>query len=285
MSTARVDALLAEGARQLPGAEARFEAELLLGHALGRDRAWLFAHARDAVDAAAAARFVSLCARRARGEPVAYIIGRRGFWTLDLAVTPDTLVPRPETELLVEAALARLPLDPRSLKRPLQIADLGTGSGAIALSLASERPLATVLATDASAAALAVAGANARDNAIDNVRFVQGDWLQPLAGLRFDLIASNPPYVAEGDPHLGEGDLRFEPAMALSSGSDGLDALRTIISGAPLHLEPGGVLLVEHGLEQGPSVRALFSSAGFLGVETLRDLEQRERITLGAMPS
>lgn len=276
MSGASVAGLLAEGTRRLRGAEARFEAELLLGHALGRDRAWLFAHARDQVDEAAATRFLAFCQRRARGEPVAYLLGRRGFWTLDLAVTPDTLVPRPETELLVEAALARLPTG-----KALRVADLGTGSGAVALAIASERPQAVVLATDASAAALAVARGNAARNGIANLRFAEGDWLQPLAGLRFDLIASNPPYVAEGDPHLGEGDLPFEPPMALVSGADGLCALRAIIAGAPAVLVPGGWLLVEHGHEQGGAVRALFLAAGFESVETLRDLEQRERVTLG----
>ena len=276
MSAADVAGLLAEGSQRLRGPDARFEAELLLCHALGRDRAWLFAHADERVDADAAARFHALCARRASGEPVAYLLGHRGFWTLDLAVTADTLVPRPETELLVEAALARLPED-----RPLQVADLGTGTGAIALAIASERPLASVLATDASEAALAVARGNAGRNRIANVRFAAGDWLEPLGGQRFDLVASNPPYVADGDPHLAEGDLPFEPPMALASGADGLDALRCIVAGAPMVLVDGGWLLVEHGHAQGAAVRALFQAHGFAGIETLRDLEQRERVTLG----
>lgn len=280
MSAGSVAGLLAEGTRRLKGPEARFEAELLLGHALGRDRAWLFAHADAQVSGEAAARFGALCTRRAQGEPVAYLLGRRGFWTLDLVVTPDTLVPRTETELLVEAALARLPAD-----RPLRVADLGTGSGAIALAIASERPQASVLATDASAAALAVARGNAQRSAIANVRFALGDWLAPLAGRQFDMVASNPPYVADGDPHLLEGDLPFEPAGALASGVDGLDALRCIVSGAPSVLVPGGWLLVEHGHAQGEAVRALFRAAGLLAVETLRDLEQRDRLTLGHTPA
>ena len=257
----------------------RTDAEWLLLHVLGRPRSWLFAHATDFVDHALVARYTALLARRAQGEPVAYILGQRGFWTLDLAVSPDTLIPRPETELLVELALARL-----SIGQPLRIADLGTGSGAIALALAKERPQAQVVATDASQAALAVARQNAARNGVDNVAFRLGSWLQPLAGKRFDLIASNPPYIAEGDPHLVQGDLRFEPGMALSSGPDGLDAIRTIVQDAPQHLSSGGWLLLEHGLAQGPAIAALLVGAGFESVATAQDLEQRDRVTLGRKP-
>ena len=276
MSGASVAALLAEGTRRLHGPEARFEAELLLCHALRRERAWLFAHADDAVAAQEQARFLALCQRRAEGHPVAHLLGSRGFWTLELEVTADTLVPRPDTELLVEAALERIPAE-----RTAHIADLGTGTGAIALAIASERPLARVLATDASAAALAVAQRNASRNRITTVRFAEGDWLEPLEGQRYDLIASNPPYIADGDPHLLEGDLRFEPRTALASGGDGLDALRTIIRDAPQLLLQDGWLLVEHGHDQGAVVRELFSRAGLIGITTLQDLEQRERVTLG----
>ncbi|HRN62929.1 MAG TPA: peptide chain release factor N(5)-glutamine methyltransferase [Luteimonas sp.] len=271
-----VRSLLAN-ARDLPDPA---EAELLLAHALGRPRGWLYAHAADPLVAADAVRFEALLARRLAGEPVAYLCGRRGFWTLDLAVTPDTLIPRPETELLVELALARLPVD-----RDLQLADLGTGSGAIALALASERPRARVAATDASAAALAVAEGNARDAGLANVSFHPGDWFDALPGRRFDLVASNPPYIAEGDPHLAQGDLRHEPALALSSGADGLDAIRAITAAAPAHLLPGGWLLFEHGLAQGEAVRALLHEAGFVDVATHRDLEGRDRVTLGRLPS
>ena len=255
------------------------DAQLLLAHALGRDRGWLYAHGRDPVDADARARFAALLARRQAGEPVAYLRGRQGFWTLELAVTPDTLIPRPETELLVELALERV-----ADGLPVRTLDMGTGSGAIALALARERPGAEVTATDRSAAALEVARRNAHDHDIGNVRFALGDWYQPVRGMRFGLIASNPPYIADGDGHLERGDLRFEPAGALASGGDGLDALRVIAAGAREHLQPGGWLLVEHGLEQGPAVRALFAEAGLEAVETARDLEDRERVTLGRLP-
>ena len=252
---------------------------MLLAHVLGRTPAWLYAHGGDAIPGAEVLRFHELVERRAAGEPVAYLTGRRGFWTLDLAVTPDTLIPRPETELLVELALERV-----ADGLPARTLDMGTGSGAIALALARERPGAEVTATDRSAAALEVARRNALDHDIGNVRFALGDWYQPVRGMRFGLIASNPPYIADGDGHLERGDLRFEPAGALASGGDGLDALRVIAAGAREHLQPGGWLLVEHGLEQGPAVRALFAEAGLEAVETARDLEDRERVTLGRLP-
>lgn len=254
------------------------EAVLLLGHALQRSPSWLYVHQDSPVAAEEACRFLALVERRSAGEPVAYLTGRRGFWTLDLAVTPDTLIPRPETERLVELALERLP----TASAP-RILDLGTGSGAIALALARERPRARVLATDRSAAALAVARANARDNRVGNVAFAEGDWYAPVGEQRFDLIVSNPPYVAAGDPHLDQGDLRFEPATALSSGRDGLEAMRIIAAGAPARLEPGGWLLVEHGRDQGAPVRALFAAAGLDRVETSRDLEGRDRVTSARM--
>lgn len=267
----RVDDLLRRGRGCLPAGEA----ELLLGHLLARGPAWLFAHGDAAVDVETAARFEALAKRRARGEPVAYLTGRRGFWTLDLQVTPATLIPRAETERLVELALQCLPA------RPCTVADLGTGSGAIALAIASERPDARVVATDASAAALEVARANAAAHGLANVEFRLGDWLAPLQGQRFDLVASNPPYIAEGDAHLAQGDLRHEPPAALASGPDGLDAIRSIVADAPAHLLPGGWLLLEHGHDQGGAVRALLDAAGFVDVRTERDLERRDRVSLG----
>jgi release factor glutamine methyltransferase len=246
-----VAALLREASARIEPADA----VLLVAHALGRTRTWLYAHGDDAVDDAARQACEGLVARREAGEPAAYIVGRRGFWRFDLQVTPDTLVPRPETELLVELALERLPEG-----RALRVADLGTGSGAIALALAHERPSARVVAVDASAAALEVARGNARALGIGNVEFREGDWLQPLAGETFDLVASNPPYIALGDPHLD--DLRHEPALALSSGADGLDAIRAIVRDAPACLVDGGWLLLEHGVDQGAAVGAQLSAGG-----------------------
>jgi len=276
LPTARLDLALRAATARLPGPEARHEAEHLLLHVLGRERAWLFAHGDDPLPAAQAAALDVLLARRVAGEPLAYLLGWRGFWTLDLQVSPATLIPRPETERLVELALERLPEG-----RPLRIADLGTGSGAIALALASERPLAQVVATDLSEEALHIARANAGTNRIANVAFRHGSWLAPVAGERFDLIASNPPYIADGDPHLIQGDLRFEPPTALSSGADGLDAIREIVALAPSHLRGGGWLLLEHGRDQGEAIRALLVAAGFADVATETDLEQRDRVTLG----
>ncbi|HET6912911.1 MAG TPA: peptide chain release factor N(5)-glutamine methyltransferase [Rhodanobacteraceae bacterium] len=269
--------LLAAGTRALSGAEARVEAELLLVQALGVSRAWLVAHADDEVEDTRRVAFEALVARRARGEPVAYITGSRGFHALELHLTPDVLIPRAETELLVELALARIPVDAK-----WRIADLGTGSGAIALSIARGRPRARVLATDASATALDVALANARSLRLPNVEFAQGDWCAALGDARdFDLIVSNPPYIAEGDPHLREGDLRFEPRAALASGADGLDAIRMIIRDARSHLREGGWLLMEHGFEQGEAVRGLLQQSGYRDVFTERDLEGRERVSAG----
>lgn len=254
----------------------RVDGEMLLLHVLGQSRTWLFLHEDAAMSDADAAAFEALVARREAGEPVAYLIGTRGFWTLDLAVTPSTLIPRPETELLVEWALERIPVDADA-----RIADLGTGSGAIALAIASERPRAQVIATDASEAALDVARGNAQQNHIANIEFRAGSWFGPLSGERFDIIVSNPPYIESDDPHLDEGDLRFEPASALASGADGLDDLRIITSQASSHLNTDSWLLVEHGWNQGAAVRALFKAAGFIAIQTARDLEGRDRITLG----
>lgn len=272
----RLDSVLRAAAARLPTAECRHEAEQLLAHALGRDRAWLFAHAIDLLDARQVATLEDLLARRIAGEPVAYLTGMRGFWTLDLQVNAHTLIPRPETELLVELALARLPEGV-----VVRVADLGTGSGAIALAVARERPQAQVVATDASAGALEVAIRNAVANGTGNVEFRHGNWFAPLAGERFDVIASNPPYIAMDDPHLQQGDLRFEPATALSSGIDGLEDIREIVAQAGQHLFAGGWLLLEHGLEQGAEIRELMELAGFVEVATERDLELRDRVTLG----
>ncbi|MDE1959965.1 MAG: peptide chain release factor N(5)-glutamine methyltransferase [Xanthomonadaceae bacterium] len=276
MTGETVRSLLAEAQAALSGDEGRSEAELLLAHALGVDRAWLIAHREDAVAPALAGQFRCCVSRRAAGEPVAYIVGHRGFHALDLAVTPDVLIPRPETELLVDLALRHIPQSEK-----VDIADLGTGSGAIALSIATARARARVLATDASAAALDVARGNAQRLGLRNVEFAQGDWCAALATRRFNLIVSNPPYIAASDPHLRQNDLRFEPHAALASGADGLDAIRIIVRDAPTHLESGGWLLLEHGFDQGTAVRSLFEESGFVEISTARDLEGRERVSGG----
>jgi len=274
MTTVR--ALLDEGARALPGDAARREAALLLRHLLGVSDAWLIAHSDNALDGAHAAALRSLVERRARGEPVAYLTGTRGFHAIELHVEPGVLIPRPETEVLVDLALQRIPAD-----ADCNVADLGTGSGAIALAIAHARPQAHVVATDISEAALGVARGNAARLHVPNVEFRQGDWCAGLGDGHFDVIVSNPPYIAEGDPHLHEGDLRFEPAVALASGSDGLDAIRVIVRSAREHLRSGGWLLLEHGFDQGSDVRDLLLERGFAEVFTQDDLEGRERVTGG----
>lgn len=260
----------------LRGEEAAREAELLLMHALGVSRAWLFAHSDAALDAEATLAFLALLQRRQRGEPVAYLLGRREFYGLELQVSPATLIPRADTERLVELALERLPR-----RAGVRVLDLGTGSGAIALALAHERPELDVWATDRSAEALAVARANAQRLGLERVRFLHGDWWAPLQGEVFDLVLSNPPYIEADDPHLGAGDLCFEPADALASGADGFDDLRRIIADAPVHLRAGGWLLFEHGHRQGAQARALLAARGFAEVDTWQDLEQRDRVSGG----
>ena len=249
------------------------DAQVLLAHVLRTDRAWLVAHAADPLEQAPLDAFFALAKRRRTGEPVAYLTGRREFWGVDLAITPDVLIPRPETETLVEAALARLPRD-----RLLRVLDLGTGSGAIALALARERPSAQIVATDVSVAALAVASGNASQQGLGNVQFVASSWYAGVPHGPYDAIVSNPPYVAADDPHLREGDLPFEPIGALVSGVDGLDSLRSIADGAPARLAAGGWLIVEHGYDQAERVRELLAAAGFEDLVSLRDLAGIPRV-------
>lgn len=255
------------------------DARALLSHVLGRDRAWLIAHATDPLERSQADAFFALAERRRDGEPVAYLVGEREFWGLALTVSPAVLIPRPETEALVEAALARLP---RS--RPVRVIDLGTGSGAIALAIAHERPDASVWGTDVSEQALMVARHNAERLALRNVTFIRCDWYAGAPAEPFDAILSNPPYVAPGDPHLTEGDLRFEPRIALSPGADALSALKSIVTGARDRLVPRGSLLVEHGYDQSDPVRRLFEGCGFEDVQPLRDLAGIPRIVAGRAP-
>lgn len=279
--TATVGALLEKAARDLAAnrdvAEARREAQVLLGFALGVSRAWLTIHADQAADAQAAAKFQSLVALRTRGHPVAYLIGGKEFYGLQLRVTPDVLIPRPETEELVEAALERLP---RSENRA--VLDLGTGSGCIAIAIARERPAAQVTAVDASSPALDLARENAVALDVD-LEFLQSDWFTALGGRRFDLIVANPPYVAADDPHLRQGDLRFEPHTALAAGVDGLADLRRIAGAAPKYLRPDGWLLVEHGYDQAEACRDLLHSAGFADLVFRADIAGLPRIAGGRL--
>ncbi len=261
----------------LPHAEPALEAALLLARVLGRPRTYLIAWPERTLDAGQTLAFEVLVRRRCAGEPIAYITGQREFWSLDLEVTPDTLIPRPETELLVEHALALIPPAAR-----WRVADLGTGSGAVAAALARERPGCRILATDRSARALAVASRNFRRIGLHNVESRRGSWWKAFARReRLDLVASNPPYLAAGDSHLRRGDLRREPRGALDGGADGTQALRGIAAGARRHLKRGGWLLLEHGMAQGPAVRALMRRHGFVAVTSFRDAARHVRVTRG----
>lgn len=253
----------------------RLDAELLLAHALGQSRSYLRTWPEREPDAAQCAAFAALLERRRAGEPVAYLLGRQGFWSLDLEVAPHTLIPRPDTELLVETALT---LGPGG---PARVLDLGTGTGAIALALACERPAWQVLGVDRVSEAVQLAERNRARLGLGNARFVESVWFSTLGGERFALIVGNPPYIAAADRHLSEGDVRFEPASALVAGEDGLDDIRRIVAEAPEHLEAGGWLLLEHGYDQAEAVRALFAARGFAAVESRRDLGGHQRITLG----
>ncbi|TSA40411.1 MAG: peptide chain release factor N(5)-glutamine methyltransferase [Betaproteobacteria bacterium] len=252
------------------------DARALLRHVLGVSDAHLIAHSRQVLSDAQSELFAALAARRSAGEPVAYIVGAREFFSLEFKVTPAVLIPRPETETLVEFALERIA--PDSVQRVL---DLGTGSGCIAISIAKHRPRARVVAVDCSTAALAVARENAQRHAVPNLELAVSDWFGALAGRKFDLIVSNPPYVAAGDPHLAQGDLRFEPPGALAAGADGLDCVRLIIASAPQYLSGGGWLAFEHGYDQAAHCRELLAKAGFGEVFSLADLAGIERVSGG----
>lgn len=252
------------------------ENRILLCHALGISRVALITQSERALDSDEAARMQALIERRLAGEPIAYIVGEREFFGLPFRVGPGVLIPRPDTELIVELSLERLP--PRG-----RLLDMGTGSGAIAVACAHARRDASVTALDLSEDALAIARANAAANGVQ-VRFLRSDWFAAVGAERFELIASNPPYIAAGDAHLSQGDLRFEPVGALTDHADGLSALRSIVDGAPDHLEAGGWLLLEHGYDQAAAVRALLAARGFLDVQSWRDLAGIERVS-GGRPS
>lgn len=271
--------LLESAARKLVSQpQARREAEILLGHALEVNRSFLYANPDMELPHRRRSQFQQLVLQRSRGMPIAYLTGKRAFWSLDLRVTPAVLIPRSETELLVEKALELIPPGAQ-----LRIADLGTGSGAIALSLAKERMNCEFHATDCNIDAMQVAEENARLNGLDRVLFHVGSWTQPLSG-KFDLIVSNPPYVAQNDPHLTQGDCRFEPLLALTPGGDGLSALRQIATDAFGFLTKGGWLLLEHGHDQGEAVRFFMQSAGYIDISTARDLAGIERVCKAMRP-
>ncbi len=252
------------------------DARVLLRHACGVDEAYLVAHANEVLSATHGAAYAAFVARRAAGEPVAYIVGTREFFSLEFKVTPAVLIPRPETELLVEIALERIGLD--SVRSVL---DLGTGSGCIAITIAKHRPRARVVAVDRSAAALAVARENSVCHGTSNVELMQSDWFAALGDRRFDLIVANPPYIATDDPHLRSGDLRAEPIDALAAGTDGLDCIRTIVAAAPRHLNYGGTLAFEQGYDQAPRCRELLSAAGLEEVFSRNDIAGIARVSGG----
>ncbi len=299
--------------KSAPANEAKLETQLLLEHVLNVSHAWLIAHADDEISTQHYETFQDLLKRRIDGEPIAYILGEREFYGLKLKVTPNTLIPRPDTETLVEAALAKIPqndhisslsppqkresnhkekMDSRLRKNDLlrngfensdslQILDLGTGSGAIALAIAKNRPYANIMAMDASKAALEVAIENAQTLKIANVTFLQSNWYAAVGNMTFDVIVSNPPYIEDNDIHLNQGDLRFEPINALASGQDGLDDIRHIIKYAKLYLKPSGWLMIEHGYNQAAALAELLKLAEFSDIHHVKDLAGIHRVTLG----
>lgn len=272
-------AWLRAAASELSSSESpRRDAEILLEHVTGKARTYLLAFGETLLTPEQEAQLAALLARRKTGEPVAHLTGEREFWSLPLYVSAATLIPRPDTECLVEQALARLP------DGPCRILDLGTGTGAIALALASERPDCQVTAVDVMPDAVALAQRNLARLGFSNVQINQSSWFSALAQHAFEMIVSNPPYIDEHDPHLSQGDVRFEPLTALVAANDGLADIEHIITTAREHLVPGGWLLLEHGWTQGAAVRALFSAAGYASVETCRDYGGNERLTLGKMP-
>jgi release factor glutamine methyltransferase len=274
--TLRNDSKRLEAALNPNSSSARIEVQCLLQAVLQVNRAYLLTHPEQTLDAEQQVRYAALFERRLRGEPLAYILGEREFFGLTFRVTPATLIPRPDTELLVELALQRIPQRGRAL-------DLGTGSGAIALAIAHARPDIEMTAVDASQEALDVARENARRLNTGNVRLLRSDWFAALQGERFDLIVSNPPYIAESDAHLAQGDLRFEPRAALTSGADGLDDIRRIVAGAKQHLNADGWLLLEHGYDQAERVRELLRQHGYAEVLSAHDLAGIERVSGGCI--
>lgn len=254
------------------------DAEILLGHVTGRARTYIMAFGETELSDQALLQLEALLSRREKGEPIAYLVGEREFWSLPLSVSPATLIPRPDTECLVEQALLRLGAGSS------RVLDLGTGTGAIALAIASERPDCQIIGVDLQPAAVSLAQYNGQKLSIANASFLQGSWFAPVAGQRFALIASNPPYIDAADPHLEQGDVRFEPATALIADNNGLADIDYIVAHAPAHLDPQGWLLLEHGWQQGEAVRDILQAAGFTQVETVKDYGDNDRVTLGQWP-
>jgi release factor glutamine methyltransferase len=270
---------LHQATKKLNNETAQLEAEILLQHTLNKPRSFLYAWPEKLLTDDEQRMFFEFIQQRANGYPVAYLTGDKEFWSLPLCVTEAVLIPRPETELLVELALELFPE-----KQIVKAIDLGTGSGAIALALASARRHWRISATDISPASLQIAQHNAKQLSVHNVEFLLSDWFDALEHQQFDLIVSNPPYIANNDPHLQQGDLVHEPARALASGEDGLQDLRTIIQTSPNHLLPGGYLLLEHGMDQQQAVAILLHQQGFSGIECYRDLAGLPRVTLAHLP-
>jgi release factor glutamine methyltransferase len=274
----RIDAALARASDMLGRASEspRLDAELLLARALDVPRSFLIAHADEEIDSAAGERFQAAVDQRADGMPLAYITGEKEFWSMNLVVTPATLVPRPDTEILVDHALRQIPRE-----SSLQVLDLGTGSGAVALAIARERPLCELVATDLSDEALAVARENARRQKVPNIEFICGNWLEPVQDRRFDMIVSNPPYVADDDPHFD--GLRHEPRLALAAGREGLDAFRVISAQAVDVLNTPGIILIEHGESQQDAIADILAANGWHDIKCVRDLARRPRVTTARM--
>lgn len=272
------DAELLRNTLALDANEARLEIQILLQQVLNVARSYLIAHPERILSIAETNTYQALLQRRLNGEPIAYILGEREFFGLNLCVTNATLIPRPDTELLVELTLERM------TQNGMRILDMGTGSGAIALAIAHQRPDAEVWACDASPAALEVARANAQRLGLARAHFIESNWFSALSGQRFNVIVSNPPYIAAADHHLSQGDVRFEPMSALASGADGLDDIRRIVSQAGEHLEQDGWLLLEHGYDQAAQVRELLRAAGFTAVFSAKDLAGIERCSGGRLP-
>lgn len=264
------------GALEIDPGSARIEIQCLLQHVLKVPRAWLLAHSEHYPNKTEQTHYRELLQRRLQGEPIAYLLGEREFFGLMLGITPATLIPRPETELLVELALSRIPQ-----QDSYRVLDLGTGSGAIALALAHARPNVEIFGCDASTTALAIALANVQQLSITNATFIQSNWFEAFTAQKFNIIVSNPPYIAINDPHLAQGDVRFEPISALISGDDGLHDIRHITIHAPDYLEPGGWLLLEHGYNQAIQVRELLQQAGFSMIFSACDLAGIERVSGG----